>query len=426
MKIFCIIGTRPEFIKMFPVFWTLKKKYQDDPKTEIKWINTSQHKDLLEDLEGFFEIKADFNFNVPDTGNSNTRLGNLSSEILKQATELFNKEKPDLIFVQGDTLSTQSCALAAFYQKIKVAHIEAGLRTRDIHNPFPEELSRRIISQIAVLNFSPELKAQENLDLEKKLFKNKSYNFYTGNTVIDCLTYSLKRIEKEDFNWHNFNYIDEAYCATKFDLDNYITNLKYEAPHDLHPDSHHKKKYILVTAHRRENIITEDGSTKLDNLINAIKRLLENKFIQDIEFVVMVHKNPQVKEIFEKLYKYCQEHRLNRVKFLDGTSYPAFLKLMANSHFIVTDSGGIQEEAPYLKKPVLIFREHTERIAGLELGLTKLVGTKEALIHGEMLDLISNEKKYQSMIETGLQPYGDGLSASRIVDSTMLYLQKPT
>ena len=140
----------------------------------------------------------------------------------------------------------------------------------------------------------------------------------------------------------------------------------------------------------------------------------------------MVHKNPQVKEIFEKLYKYCQEHRLNRVKFLDGTSYPAFLKLMANSHFIVTDSGGIQEEAPYLKKPVLIFREHTERIAGLELGLTKLVGTKEALIHGEMLDLISNEKKYQSMIETGLQPYGDGLSASRIVDSTMLYLQKPT
>jgi UDP-N-acetylglucosamine 2-epimerase (non-hydrolysing) len=396
---------------MFPVFYTLRKKSYEDPNIQVKWVNTSQHKELLHDLEDFFDIKPDYNFDITKPESSNTRLGNLSSEVLKQATDLFDREKPDFVFVQGDTLTAQSCALAAFYQKIKVAHIEAGLRTNDIFNPFPEELSRRIISQIATLNFSPELTAQENLEFEKKLYKKKSYNFYTGNTVIDSLSYSMDKIASENFNWQNFNYIDEAFTESKLDLDRYINELDY-------------KKYILITAHRRENITEEEGKTKLDNLMIAIERLLENQFVGDIEFVCMVHKNPQVRAIFEKLDLYCKKNKIKRVKFLEGASYPAFLKLMANSHFIVTDSGGIQEEAPYLKKPVLIFREHTERLAGLELGLSKLVGTKESLIHGEMLDLISNEKHYQAMIETGLQPYGDGLAASRIVDSTLLYMNK--
>lgn len=411
LKFFCIAGTRPEFIKMFPVYMGLKKKSEIDPKIEVKWINSSQHKELLTDLEEFFEIKADYNFEINDAQNSNTRLGDLSSQVLKQATELFDQEKPDLVFVQGDTLTAQSCALAAFYQKIKVAHIEAGLRTNNIHNPFPEELSRRIISQISILNYAPELKAHENLEFEKKLYKKNSYNFYTGNTVIDALSYSMDKISAETFNWHNFNYINEAFEDTQFDLDKYISSLEH-------------RKYILITAHRRENIEITDGATKLDNLINSIKRLLENKFVEDIDFVIMVHKNPQVRTLFEKLHSYCKENKIERVKFLEGASYPAFLKLISNSHFIVTDSGGIQEEAPYLKKPVLIFREYTERLAGLELGLSKLVGTQESAIHGEMLELISNKKSYQAMIETGLQPYGDGLAASRIVDSALLYLKQ--
>lgn len=398
---------------MYPVYWTFLEKAKEQEKIdyEIKWINSSQHKDLLSDLEEFFQIKADFNFTLTDSNNSETRLGELQSEVTREATKLFAQEKPDLIFIQGDTLTAQACAQAAFFQNIKVAHIEAGLRTSDIKNPFPEELSRRTISQIADLNFAPELKAHENLELEKKIFQKKSYNFYTGNTAIDCLSYGMEKISKEDFNWHDFNYINEAFSENKFDLDKYITGLDH-------------KKYILLTAHRRENLISINGKTRLENLIDAVKRLIDNKFVEDYEFIFTVHKNPEVRKYFENFYHYCQDQKIERIKFIEGPAYPAFLKLMANSYFIVTDSGGIQEEAPYLQKPVLVFREHTERIAGLELGLSKLVGTKEVIIHGEMLDLMSNEKNLDAMTQTGLQPYGDGLAASRIVDATILFLNK--
>lgn len=396
---------------MFPVFLALKKRALDGAQLEIKWVSTAQHKHLLEDLESFFQIKADFEFEIHDSQNPKTRLGNLNSQLIQQATDLFNKEKPDLIFVQGDTLSSQSCAIAAFYQKIKIAHIEAGLRTNSVYNPFPEEFSRRVISQIANLNFSPEPQAQDNLEFEKKLYKKQSLNFHTGNTVIDCLKYSMDKIYQADFNWQNFNYINEAFDEKVFDLDNYLKNLEH-------------KKYILFTAHRRENLVNKGGLCKMDNLINAIKRISENKLVDDYEFVFMIHKNPEARKPFEEFYLYCKEHRIEKIKFLEAASYPAFLKLMSQSHFIVTDSGGIQEEAPYLKKPVLIFRDNTERLTGLEMGLTKLVGTDELGIHTEILDLISNEKSYHSMIENGFEPYGDGQAASKIVENTLLYMQK--
>jgi UDP-N-acetylglucosamine 2-epimerase (non-hydrolysing) len=411
LKIFCIVGTRPEFIKMFPVYKVLQEKLKTNADLTIKWINSSQHKDLLKDLEEFFGITSDYNFPLSKAVESKNRLANLHSEILKQATKLFEQEKPDLVFIQGDTITAQACGLAAFYQKIKIAHIEAGLRTWNINNPFPEELSRRILSQISDLNFAPELKAKKNLDIEKQIFKKKSFNFYTGNTVIDALSYSMNKILADDFNWQNSNYLEHPFDNKKLDLSEYLKNLK-------------AKKYILFTSHRRENYLNNNGLNNIQNLINAIKRLANNRFTQEYEFVVMVHKNPDVKKIFKNFYKDCKKNNLKQIKFIDSVSYPAFLKLMANSHFIVTDSGGIQEEAPYLKKPVLVFRESTERIAGLELGLAKLIGTQESIVHGAILDLLTNEKSYNSMIEIGLQPYGDGLAAQRIVDASLLFLKK--
>ena len=364
---------------MFPVYKKLKTKEDID----LAWVNSSQHDVLIEDQEKFFNIKADHKFSKLDS-KPESRLAGLGAHILNEATELFLKEKPDLIFVQGDTLTTQYCALAAFYLKIKIAHIEAGLRTTDITNPFPEELSRRVISQIADLNFAPELKALENLEMEKALYKKSSFNFYTGNTVIDTLSYCMQELDDGD----------------------------------LHEDLK-GQKYILLTCHRRENL---DGA--IGNLFNACTRIAQNPSCKDIKLVFIRHKNPQAQKLYDEYQEFCKKEKLNQILFLDPVSYPKFLVLMKNSFFIVTDSGGVQEEAPYLQKPVLVFREQTERLAGLDLGLAKLVGTKENLIHGEMLDLATNETRFKKMVETGLQPYGDGLAADRIVDSTILYLKK--
>ncbi len=386
---------------MYPVYWAFKNKYE---RVEIKWVSTNQHKDLTSDLEDFFELKPDFEFKIKDSYKQESRLGELGADILSQATKLFVKEKPDLVFVQGDTISTQNVALAAFYQRIKIAHIEAGLRTNDIANPFPEELSRRIVSQIADLNFAPELKALENLEIEKNLFKKQSYNFYTGNTVIDALSLGLQKSAQDDFK----------FPKVKNSFEN-----KKESISELT-----REKYILVTAHRRENFLYKENKAPIENLINSIKRLLEDNYAKDFNVVIVVHKNPLVRTAFENFYYYCKDQKISRIKFIEAVNYPSFLKLMSESYFIVTDSGGVQEEAPYLKKPVLVFRELTERIAGLDLGLTKLVGTQENKIHGAILDLIHNKKSYQDMIETGLQPYGDGLAASRIVDASHLYLNK--
>lgn len=409
LKILCIVGTRPEFIKVYPVYKLLFEqqfKNRVELELDVKLVFSGQHIDLLEDLEEFFEVKPDFRLDLSDLNKeTENRLSLLSSKILKEASELFIKEKPDLIFLQGDTVTAQQCAQAAFFQKINIAHIEAGLRTHDLANPFPEEFARRVISQIADLNFAPDKKAQNNLEAEKILFDKKSFNFHTGNTVIDTLDLSMKKINDESFDWSSFRNIKQAFSNEDMDVVDYLENRG-------------GRQFILVTAHRREN-----HGKALQNLANAIFRIADKFKNDDVEFVISVHKNPGAREAFEELYSKCLEAKLENVYFLDSINYPCFLRLMTNCFFIVTDSGGIQEEAPYLSKPVLIFRNNTERLEGLNLGLSKLIGTEEHRVHGELLDMIISQETFSSMVKKDLQPYGDGLAASRIVDVSLLYLK---
>ncbi|MDA1021402.1 MAG: UDP-N-acetylglucosamine 2-epimerase (non-hydrolyzing) [Cyanobacteria bacterium] len=414
LKIFVVAGTRPELIKVYPAYKAFQERSQTSmsPGTdirhqlEVKWVSTGQHPDLVQDLYHFFDIKPDHEFTITKSEDPDLQLASLSSQIMTQASELFLREKPDLVIVQGDTLTAQQVGLAAFYQKIKVAHIEAGIRTNNIHSPFPEELARRILSQISDLNFAPSQTALINLEAEKVMHKKSSFNFYTGNTVVDALEYSKTRITDDDFDWSEFKFSRLAfYPDLEYDLIKILEKLA-------------GKKIILVTAHRRENI----GQAH-QNLANAIHRLATESS-QELEFIISVHKNPQARKAFEDLQETVTKEALTNVRILDAINYPLFLKLMMASYCIVTDSGGIQEEAPYLGKPVLVFRNETERVEGIEAGLASLIGTEEHVVHGAILELINDPAVYNSMIQEGLQPYGDGLAGTRIADVSLLYLKK--
>ncbi len=416
LKIFIVVGTRPEFIKLYPVYKEFLERTHTDssPGTqvkhalELKWVSSGQHPDLLKDLYEFFQVQPDYEFDLSDLNdNDETHLSKLAAKILEQASELYAREQPDLVIVQGDTLTAQQCALAAFYQKIEIAHIEAGIRTNDIDNPFPEELARRIISQISSLNFAPSQTALTNLEAEKVMHKKKSFNFYTGNTVVDALEQTRRIITNHNFNWGEFKFARLAFYP----------DLEYDMIKTL--EKLHAKKIILVTAHRREN----EGEPH-ENLARAIFRIAERYAESgEVEFIVSVHKNPQARIAFEKLQKQLEERSIMNVRFLEAINYPLFLKIMMHSYFIVTDSGGIQEEAPYFGKPVLVFRNLTERVEGIDQGMANLVGTEEHVIHGAMLELLTDANVYSSMIVEGKQPYGDGLAASRIADVSLLYLK---
>ncbi len=396
---------------MFPVYkllWERAALSTNARAIEVKWISSAQHNDMLQDLEDFFKVKPDYYFSLESFHNSaDRRLGNLSAKILEEATKLFVQERPDLIFIQGDTLTSQQCALAAFYEKIPIAHIEAGIRTNNINAPFPEELARRIISQVADLNFAPGQRSLTTLEAEKILFKKNSYNFYTGNTVVDTLDLACKKIEAPDFDWSKFASAKLGFEEEDFNLYKYLQEPNV-------------RKRILVTAHRRES--HEFG---IENLCNAIHRIAERfNGTEEVEFIICLHKNPNARFAFRELFEKVQKEKLDNIAFMEALNYPLFLELMLKSYFIVSDSGGIQEEAPYLNKPVLVARNETERTEGIDFGFSKLVGTDEHLIHASMLELISDKEAYNSMIKVGLQPYGDGLAAARIVDISLLYLQQ--
>lgn len=396
---------------MFPVYkllWERAAANTTNKTIEVKWISSAQHNDMLKDLEDFFKVKPDHYFSLEAFHKSeDRRLGNLAAVILDEATKLFVEERPDLVFIQGDTLTSQQCALAAFYEKIPIAHIEAGIRTNNINAPFPEELARRIISQVADLNFAPGERSLTTLEAEKILFKKNTYNFYTGNTVVDTLDLACKKIEAEDFDWSKFATAKLGFEDEDFNLHKYLQEPNV-------------RKRILVTAHRRES--HEFG---IENLCNAIHRIAERfNGTEEVEFIICLHKNPNARFAFRELFEKVQKEKLDNIAFMEALNYPLFLELMLKSYFIVSDSGGIQEEAPYLNKPVLVARNETERTEGIDFGFSKLVGTDEHLIHASMLELISDREVYLSMIKEGLQPYGDGLAASRIVDISLLYLQQ--
>jgi UDP-N-acetylglucosamine 2-epimerase (non-hydrolysing) len=452
MKIFIIVGTRPEYIKLAPVyleFQNLNKLAENEdienagnevvqrsPKIipEIKWIHTNQHdKFILSDLIEFWGIRPDYEFSLVNQGLS---LAELAAKLLTEADFLFRREKPDLVIVQGDTLSAVQAALAAFYNHIKVAHVEAGLRTVNPKSPFPEELSRRVISQIADYHFCPSEKVHRRLIQEKMILKNIAIAqlnidnpnlklsldleefaianniFNTGNTGIDALFKAQSIINNKNLKLGNSTIIEK----------NSRNELRLDA-----------KKYILITSHRRENISNGFQATLCESIFQILQeqsrenlKKTETKFPkhckETIEFTVCLHNNPQAKENFLKLSKKLISMNISGLNLLKSVTYCGFIQLMRNAFFIITDSGGVQEEAAYLNKYTLIMREEAERDEYLEQGLSERLNpdsksiklTIENIISQLMTKSLLNNS--QTEIEDGKKSlYGNGDAAKKII-----------
>jgi UDP-N-acetylglucosamine 2-epimerase (non-hydrolysing) len=367
MKNFLIVfGTRPEAIKMAPLVHALKQNNAWDVRVCV----TAQHRQMLDQVLQLFEITPDYDLNLMKP---NQDLTEITSNILVGMKTIFDQWRPDIVFVHGDTTTAMSASLAAFYAKIFVAHIEAGLRTQDIYSPWPEEMNRRIIGRIASLHFSPTDGARENLLAEGCFDKNI---YVTGNTVIDALLGTVDKI--------NSNISLEESLREKFDfLDT-------------------KKKLILVTGHRRENF-----GNGFENICNAIKKTLQRN---DVQIVYPVHLNPNVQEPVTRILGGCKN-----VHLIAPLDYLPFVYLMSKSYLILTDSGGIQEEAPSLGKPVLVMRDTTERPEAVTAGTVCLVGTSEARIAAALTALLDDSSLYTQM-STAHNPYGFGKAAQLIVE----------
>ncbi len=361
MKILVCFGTRPEAIKMSPVIHELKKQ-----KLDFKVCVTAQHREMLDQVLDFFEIMLDYDL---DLMQPNQSLNQLSANILNEMDLVFEKEKSGLVLVQGDTTSAALVSLAAFHHRINVGHIEAGLRTYNKAAPFPEEVNRQITARIADWHFAPTARANSNL-LKEHI--PKCHIYITGNTVVDALQWAIKKMESQP-------------------LSEEIKKIKAL----LNPN----KKLILVTGHRRENF----G----EGLINICEALLELSERRDVELIYPVHLNPNVTGPVQELLG-----KQKNIHLIAPVSYPTMLWLMQQCSLIISDSGGIQEEAPTFKKPVLVTREVSERMEGVEAGFSFLVGTDKGKILDEAIRILDNPPDF-SGIEN---PYGDGKAAFRIVE----------
>lgn len=367
LKVITIFGTRPEAIKMAPLVKELEKKEQIDTKVCV----TAQHREMLDQVLELFDIKPDFDLNIMKTKQS---LTGITTRVLEGLEEIFEQEKPDLILVHGDTTTTFAGALAAFYQKIKVGHVEAGLRTYDKYFPFPEEMNRKLTGAVADMHFAPTLGSKMNL-LREGVDQNSI--FVTGNTVIDAMEFT----------------VDDKYVFKNGELN----NIDYNG-----------KKVIMVTAHRREN-----WGKGIENICYALRDIVnENK---DVEIVYLVHLNPVVKNV---VYKILGD--VDRVHLLAPLDTKETHNLMNRCYMVMTDSGGLQEEAPHLGKPVLVLRDVTERPEAVKAGTVKLVGTEISTIKKEANDLITNGEEYDSMSKA-INPYGDGKASRRISASILKY-----
>ncbi|QCK16492.1 non-hydrolyzing UDP-N-acetylglucosamine 2-epimerase [Mangrovivirga cuniculi] len=370
-KVAVIIGTRPEAIKMAPVIHALKA--EENIQTTV--ISTGQHKELLDHVTKLFDIEVDHSLDIM---RSNQTLAGITSKVVSMLDDLFQKERYDLILVHGDTTTAMGGALAGFYNKIKVGHVEAGLRTNDIYAPFPEEVNRKIISSIAYKNYAPTINSQENL-LSENIDKSKIK--ITGNTVIDALFYVLERVESGGIS------IGE-------DILSLVEN--------------NEKKYLLVTGHRRENF-----GEGFISICSALRQLALNN--SELEIIYPVHLNPNVKKV---VHKHLSD--LENVHLIPPLDYSSFIFLMSKSFIILTDSGGVQEEAPSLGIPVLVMREKTERPEAVTSGTVKIVGTNTDLIIKEVQNLLSNKRYYAAMSEK-LNPYGDGKASKRIIEDILKF-----
>lgn len=357
-KVMTVFGTRPEAIKMAPLIKELKKVKDIDTVVAV----TAQHREMLDQVLNLFEIKPDYDMDLMEEGQD---LFSLSCRVLMGMKDILEKEKPDLVLVHGDTTTTFAASLAAFYQKIPVGHVEAGLRTRNKYYPFPEEINRTLTGSLAELHFAPTDLARENLLAESKA----SFKIWvTGNTVIDALLETVQADYKFGSDFEKINFAN---------------------------------RILLVTTHRREN-----WGKSMRDIYQALIDLVE-EFL-DIEVVFPVHKNPVVRDIAVEMLQ-------NKPRFhlLEPLDYEPFVNLMNASYLVLTDSGGMQEEAPSLGKPVLVLRDNTERPEALQAGTVRLVGTTHKKIYDEARVLLTDIAEYEKMARA-INPYGDGKAARRI------------
>jgi UDP-N-acetylglucosamine 2-epimerase (non-hydrolysing) len=365
-KILIVFGTRPEAIKMASIVCN----FSNAKEYEVKVCVTAQHRFILDQVLNLFEIIPDFDLNIMQADQD---LTDITSNILFGMRDIFNQWRPDLVIVHGDTTTAMATSLAAFYSKINIAHVEAGLRTNNIYSPWPEEMNRRVISRLASLHFAPTEIARSNLIAEGCLSESI---YVTGNTVIDALLSVVDKIEV-DKNLsrrlgEQFSFIEKG------------------------------KRIILVTAHRRENF--GDG---IENICRALLKIAQRG---DIEIVYPVHPNPNIREPVYRLLD-----NISCIHLIQPLDYLPFVYLMNSAYILLTDSGGIQEEAPSLGKPVLVMRDYTERLEGIKAGTINLVGTNREQIINATTELLDDTDLYKSYSKIS-NPYGDGKAAERIIE----------
>ena len=366
IKVMSIFGTRPEAIKMAP----LVKELESRKEIESIVCVTAQHRQMLDQVLQTFNIKPDYDLKIMKQGQT---LSEVTSRTLLGLEEIFKEEKPDIVLVHGDTTTTFAGALAAFYNQIAIGHVEAGLRTYDKYSPFPEEMNRQMVDCMTDMYFAPTELSKENL-LKQNIDESKIY--VTGNTAIDAMKTTVSKEYKNDiFNW--------------------IGN----------------DRMILLTAHRRENL-----GDPMRNIFRAIRRIVDE--IDDVKVVYPIHMNPKVREVANEIFEGC-----DKVRLIEPLEVFDFHNFQNKSYIIMSDSGGIQEEAPSLGKPVLVLRDTTERPEGIEAGTLKLVGTNENVIYDEAIKLLTNKEEYDKMSKAS-NPYGDGHTSERIADAIIKKFSK--
>ena len=368
IKVMTVFGTRPEAIKMAPVVLALAK-YPDDI-TPVVTV-TAQHRDMLDQVLHLFDIQPDHDLDIMAAGQT---LFDITCKAMMGLDKVLQEEKPDIVLVHGDTTTTFAGALAAFYHQIPVGHVEAGLRTQNKYSPFPEEMNRKLTGSLTDLHFAPTTTAAANLRRENIA---DEVVFVTGNTVIDA----LHKTVREDYVFEN----------------ELLRTIDYK-----------NKRIVLVTTHRRENL-----GEPMRHVYKALQQLLQD--FSDVEIVFPVHKNPKVREVVDQ-----ELGNNNRVHLIDPLDYEPFANLMHRSCLILTDSGGVQEEAPALGKPVLVLRDTTERPEAVEAGTVKLIGTDCQRVYEEAKLLLTDQQEYDRMA-SACNPYGDGEAARRIVEAILYH-----
>ena len=365
IKILFVYGTRPEAVKMAPLI----KEFKMYPHIfDIKICLTGQHRQMLDQINLFFRINADYDLNLMS---QNQTLFDITARCLIGLKDVFEQINPDLVFVQGDTTSVMTSALTSFYKKIPLAHLEAGLRSGNKYSPYPEEINRIITGHIADYHFAPTSRAVDNL-------KNEGINnniYMVGNTVIDALYWGIDIIKSESENkfYNFFSFLD------------------------------YSKKIILVTGHRRESF-----GEGFENICNSIAYIAQKN--KNVQFIYPIHFNPNVREPVNRILR-----KIDNIFLIEPLDYPNLLWIMEKCYFVLTDSGGIQEEAPAFGKPVLVMRDVTERQEGIEAGTARIVGTNYGCLVASMQELLENEIVYRKM-SNAVNPYGNGTTSKQIVD----------